>query len=62
MYEYKNEVVDMSKTMEPKLSGRDVNILDDIINKRAADGWELVSSSYSVAAVAQVLLTFKKEK
>ena len=62
MFEYKNEVVDMPKTLKSKLSGSDMNILDERVNSRAQEGWELISSSYSVAGFAQVLLTFKRAK
>jgi len=61
MFEYRNEVFDMPG-MRSKLNGKDMYLLDDMINKRAAEGWELVSTSYSVAGFPQVLLTFKKEK
>ena len=62
MFEYKNEVIDMSGILKSKLSGNDMITLDDMINKRAAEGWELISSSYFVGVPVQVLLTYKREK
>ena len=62
MFEYKNEVFDIPGVVKSRLSGNDMRILDEMINKRSSDGWELVSSSFSVAGFAQVLLTFKREK
>ena len=60
MYEYKNEIVDFPGLMKAKLNNNDMYMLDDIINKRTTDGWELISTSYSIAASPQVLLTFKR--
>ena len=61
MFKYESMVVDASGSIKMKLGTKDISILDDIINKRAEDGWELVTYSYSVAGIAQFLITFKKE-
>jgi|GEM_PF-3232599 len=60
--EYKNEVIDILGAAKPKLSDDDIFLLNETVNKRAAEGWELVSTSYSAPEIAQILLSFKKEK
>ena len=62
MYKYESVLLDMSGSLKGKLSTKDVSIIEEAINKRAADGWELVAHSYSIAGFAQFLLTFKKEQ
>ena len=62
MFKYESMLLDASSFIKGKLGTKDISILDEVINKRAADGWELVTYSYSVAGIAQFLLTFKKEK
>jgi len=62
MFKYESVLLDASGSMKSKLGTKDISILDEAINKRADDGWELVTCSYSVAGFAQLLLVFKKEK
>jgi len=62
MLKYESVILDASSLVKAKLGTKDVSVLDEVINKRAADGWELVTHSYSVAGFAQLLLTFKKEQ
>lgn len=62
MLKYESVILDASSSIKGKLGTKDILILDEAINKRAEDGWELVSTSFSVAGYAQFLLTFKKEK
>jgi len=62
MFKYESVLLDASSFLKGKLGSKDISMLDEEINKRAADGWELVTYSYSVAGPAQFLLTFKKEK
>ena len=43
----------------------DVTNLDHLINARAAEGWELVTHSYTVNVLginSAILVTFKKQK
>lgn len=61
MFKYESMVVEASSSIKVKLGAKDINIIDDIINRRASDGWELVTYSYSIMGVAQFLLTFRKE-
>ena len=62
MFKYESVTLDASGSIKSKLGTKDISILDELINKRAADGWELVTYSYSNTGFAQFLLTFKKEK
>ena len=65
MFEYKSEVVTVTKTtgiVSKNLNEKDVSILDELINKRAAEGWELVTHSISTVGLAQFVVTFKKAK
>ena len=62
MFKYETVVLDASGSIKSKLGTKDISILDEEINKRAADGWELVTYSHSVAGFAQFLVTFRKEK
>ena len=65
MFEYKSDVVTATKTtgiLSKNLNEKDVAILDELINKRAAEGWELVTHSLSTVGLAQFIVTFKKEK
>ena len=62
MFKYESVLLAASSSIKGKLGTKDISILDEVINKRAADGWELVTHSYSVAGFAQFLLTFKKEQ
>jgi len=48
MLEYKSEVITATKTtgiVSKNLKEKDVSILDELINKRAAEGWELVNAT-----------------
>lgn len=62
MLKYESMILDASSSMKGKLGTKDISIIDEAINKRAADGWELVTCSFSLAGFAQFLLTFKKEQ
>ena len=62
MFKYESVLLDASSFMKGKLGTKDISILDEAINKRAADGWELVTVSFSLAGLAQFLLIFKKEQ
>jgi len=59
---YESMILDASSPMKGKLDTKDISVLDEAINKRTADGWELVTCSFSLAGFAQFLLVFKKEQ
>jgi len=65
MFEYKSDIVAatmMTGIVTKSLNKKDASILDELINKRAAEGWELVTHSVSTVGPAQFVVTFKKEK
>ena len=62
MFKYESVLLDASSSMKGKLGTKDISILDEAINKRAADDWELVTCTFSLAGFAQFLLVFKKEQ
>ena len=44
------------------LTDKDMTVLDELISKRSAEGWEFVTYSVSVSATIQFAVTFKKAK
>jgi len=70
MYEYKTEILQVSKrgfvVASQKTLEEDVAVLDDLINAKAADGWELVTYLFTdvnlYAKATGILVTFRKQK
>ena len=70
MYEYKSEAVIVNFNVTKKRKDADVcqaGIVDEIINKMASEGWEIVTHSMAVAYAVMdsahtVLLTFRRLK
>lgn len=66
MYFYKSEIlVTTVKWFKDSASDKDVKNLDELINKRASEGWEFVCHSYMpnvTSGRSAVLITFRKEK
>ena len=66
MYIYKTEILRASfKWLTDKANENDVEKLDKFINKKAADGWELVTYNYMATSTqwkGAFLVTFRKEK
>lgn len=69
MFEYKSEVFKTSTSLASagvkKLKVEKIDELDQLINDRTADGWELVFQSMALdSSLAQysILLTFRKPK
>ncbi|MDH6363546.1 hypothetical protein M2139_000663 [Enterococcus sp. PF1-24] len=64
MYEYKSEIlVTKTKWLSDKADAQDLFELDNLINQRAKEGWELVTYSYmstSLQIKGATLITFKK--
>ena len=62
MFEYKSEVYIPSNTagVFKTFNDKDTAVLDELINKHAAEGWELVTNA--VAANNLFILTFKRGK
>ena len=63
MFEYKTEVLNMkSKGGRLPLIEGEKFAFDDLINERAAEGWELVTHSMVWTTTAVFIVTFKREK
>ena len=66
MFEYKTEVLTTGlKWVSDKANDADVSALDELINQRASEGWELVTYSYMATSLqtrGATLITFKKQK
>lgn len=64
MYIYKTEVLyTKTKWITDKAEESDIKELNDLINKRSQEGWELVTYSYmstSMQLRGATLITFKK--
>ena len=66
MYIYKSEILQVStKFFSDKANEKDAAALDELLNERAAEGWELVAYDY-MATSTQIkgafIITFRKEK
>ena len=65
MYQYQTEVLTVGvKVFTNKATDKDIAMLDELLNKRAKEGWELVTYDY-MATSTQVqgafVITFKKQ-
>ncbi|MGX8698508.1 MAG: DUF4177 domain-containing protein [bacterium] len=65
MYTYKTEILPVStKWLSDKANADDAAVLDELLNKRAAEGWELADYDY-MATSTQIrgafIVTFRKE-
>ena len=66
MYTYKTEILKVStKWFSDKANEGDIAELDELLNTRAEEGWELVTYDY-MATSAQIrgafVITFRKER
>ena len=66
MYTYKTEILTVStKWFSDKATVEDILMLDELLNRRAGEGWELVTYDY-MATSTQIkggfVVTFRKEK
>lgn len=66
MYIYKTEILIVStKWFSDKANERDISELDELLNERAASGWELVTYSYmatSLQVKGGFVITFRKQQ
>ena len=64
MYTYKSEILWVSsKRFSDKANEKDLAELDELLNVRAAEGWELVTYDYmatSLQARGAFVITFRK--
>ncbi len=65
MYKYKSEILRVSvKWFSDKANEKDIAELDELINKRAAEGWELANYDYMATSTqwaGAFVVTFKKK-
>lgn len=63
MYTYKTQILTVgTKWLSDKADANDIAMLDNLINERAADGWELVTYDYMATSMQIFVVTFRKEK
>ncbi len=65
MYRYKTEILKVGvRWLTDKATEQDAAVLDELLNRRAAEGWELVTYDY-MATSTQVkgafIITFRQE-
>ena len=65
MYTYKTEILTVStKWFSDKAKAADILMLDQLLNERAAEGWELAAYDYmgtSTLIKGAFVVTFRKE-
>ena len=66
MYTYKSEILSVgTKLFSDKATAEDAAELDELLNRRAAEGWELVTYDY-MATSNQIkgafIITFRKAR
>lgn len=66
MYTYRTEILSVStKFFSDKADQKDISILDDLLNQRASEGWELVTYDYMATSMqikGAFVVTFRKER
>lgn len=66
MYEYKSETLSKGiRWLKGSATKADASGLDELLNERAAQGWELVSYVYTTEVLnlhATMLVTFRRAK
>lgn len=66
LYTYQSEILYVStKWLSDKASGKDAAELDSLLNRRAAEGWELVTYDYMATSLqfkGAFIVTFRKEQ
>jgi hypothetical protein len=65
MYTYKTEILMVgSKWFSDKANEKDAAELDELLNRRSAEGWDLVTYDYMATSVqvrGAFIITFRKE-
>ena len=66
MYTYRTEILPVStKFFSDQADQKDISILDDLLNQRASEGWELVTYDYMATSMqikGAFVVTFRKER
>lgn len=64
MYQYKTEILKVgSKLWSDKATPEDALLLDQLLNQRASEGWELVTYDYMATSLqvrGAFIVTFRK--
>ncbi len=65
MYKYMTEILTVgSKWLSDKADEKDAAELDELLNRRSAEGWELVTYDYMATSVqikGAFIITFRRE-
>ena len=65
MYQYESEILTVgSKWFSDKADEKDAAELDELLNRRASQGWELVTYDYMATSVqikGAFIITFRRE-
>ena len=65
MYEYESEILTVgSKWFSDKADEKDAAELDELLNRRAAEGWDLVTYDYMATSVqikGAFIVTFRRK-
>ncbi len=65
MYRYMTEILTVgSKWLSDKADEKDAAELDELLNRRSAEGWELVTYDYMATSVqikGAFIITFRRE-
>ena len=65
MYIYKSEILTVgTKWISDKADEDDIAVLDQLLNERSADGWELVTYDYMATSTqikGSFFVTFRKQ-
>ncbi len=66
MYLYKTEILTVgTKWLSDKADAGDIAMLDQLLNERAANGWELVTYDYMATSMqlkGAFVITFRKQQ
>ena len=66
MYIYKSEILTVgTKWISDKADEDDIAVLDQLLNERSADGWELVTYDYMATSIqikGAFVITFRKQR
>lgn len=66
MYIYKSEILTVgTKWISDKADEDDIAVLDQLLNERSADGWELVTYDYMATSMqikGAFVITFRKQQ
>jgi hypothetical protein len=63
MYEYESEQVKLHfNLIKAGVNSKAISEYDEVLNRRAREGWELVTSSFVADVAGALLITFRRER